>query len=110
MKPWAKYQFSGQFSLKLGKQILSYDNERLLGTLDWMMQGRSFETLKGIYTLSPNSKIEAAITYNNDDNDTNDLSEKEIYSISEGGEITKSLQVLHYQFTGNNKFYSQPSL
>lgn len=101
---WAKYQFSDQFSLKLGKQILSYDNERLLGTLDWMMQGRSFETLKGIYTLSPNSKIEAAITYNNDDNDTNDLSEKEIYSISEGGEITKSLQVLHYQFTGNNKF------
>lgn len=101
---WAKYQFSDHFALKLGKQILSYDNERLLGTLDWMMQGRSFEALKGTYTINPNSKIEAAITYNNDDNDANDLPEKEIYSISEGGEITKSLQVMHYQYTGNNKF------
>lgn len=35
----------------------------------------------------------------------NDLPEKEIYSIAEGGEITKSLQILHYQYTGNNNFH-----
>lgn len=101
---WAKYQVSDKFALKLGRQILSYDNERLIGTLDWMMQGRSFDALKGTFTLSPNSKLETVVTYNNDDNDFNDLPDKEIYSIEEAGEITKSLQIIHYQYTGKNKF------
>lgn len=101
---WAKYQFSDKFAMKLGRQIISYDNERLIGTLDWMMQGRSFDALKAIFIINPNSKIEAVITYNNDDNDANDLPEKEIYSISEGGEINKSMQIIHYQFAGKNKF------
>ncbi|MBD3906337.1 alginate export family protein [Chryseobacterium sp. Ch-15] len=101
---WAKYQVSEKFSLKLGRQILSYDNERLIGTLDWMMQGRSFDALKGIYKLSPNSKLETVVTYNNDDNDLNDFPDKVIYTISEAGEITKSLQVIHYQHIGKKNF------
>lgn len=101
---WAEYQFSDKFAMKLGRQIISYDNERLIGTLDWMMQGRSFDALKAIFIINSNSKIEAVITYNNDDNDANDLPEKEIYSISEGGEINKSMQIIHYQFAGKNKF------
>ncbi|WP_404986319.1 alginate export family protein [Chryseobacterium sp. M5] len=101
---WANYQFSDKFAVKLGRQILSYDNERLIGTLDWAMQGRSFDALKGVFKLSPNSKLETVITYNNDDNDANDLPYKEIYQITEAGEITKSLQIIHYQYTGKNKF------
>ncbi|CAD0224611.1 alginate export family protein [Chryseobacterium sp. JV274] len=101
---WVKYPFSEKFAIKLGRQTLAYDNERLIGALDWAMQGRSFDALKGIYTLNPNSKIEAVVTYNNDDNDTNDLPDKEIYSMADGGEITKSLQIIHYQFSGRNKF------
>jgi len=101
---WAKYQVSEKFSLKLGRQILSYDNERLIGTLDWMMQGRSFDALKGIYKLSLNSKLETVVTYNNDDNDLNDFPDKEIYTISEAGEITKSLQIIHYQYIGKKNF------
>lgn len=68
------------------------------------MQGRSFDALKGIYKFNPNSKLEAVVTYNNDDNDLNDLPEKEIYSIAEAGEITKSLQIIHYDYSGKNKF------
>lgn len=101
---WAKYHFSDKFALKLGRQILSYDNERLIGALDWAMQGRSFDAVKSIYRINPKNKIEAVITYNNDDNDTNDLPEKEIYSIADGGEITKSFQIIHYQYTGNKNF------
>lgn len=101
---WANYRFSDKFAIKLGRQILSYDNERLVGALDWAMQGRSFDALKGVYKISPGSKIETVLTYNNDDIDTNDLPEKEIYSIAEGAEITKSLQIVHYQYTGKNKF------
>lgn len=101
---WANYQFSDKFALKLGRQILSYDNERLIGTLDWAMQGRSFDALKGVFKFNKNSKLETVVTYNNDDNDVNDLPDKEIYNISEAGEITKSLQIVHYQYSGKNKF------
>lgn len=101
---WAKYHFSEKIGVKIGRQILSYDNERLIGTLDWAMQGRSFDALKGIFQLNQNSKIEAVVTYNNDDNDANDLPYTEIYTISEAGEITKSLQIIHYQFTKKEKF------
>lgn len=67
------------------------------------MQGRSFDALKGIFKLTPSSKLETVITYNNDDNDANDLPDKEVYNITEAGEITKSLQIIHYQYTGKNK-------
>ena len=101
---WAKYQISERLGLKLGRQILAYDNERLIGTLDWAMQGRSFDALKAVYKFNPNSKLETVVTYNNDDNDLNDLPEKEIYSIAEAGEIAKSLQIIHYDFS-KNKFH-----
>ncbi|WP_435524487.1 hypothetical protein [Chryseobacterium indoltheticum] len=48
--------------------------------------------------------VESVVTYNNDDNDTNDIPEKEIYGISESGEITKSLQLIHYQLEKENQF------
>lgn len=36
---WTKYKFNQNTALKLGRQILSYDNQRILGTLDWAQQG-----------------------------------------------------------------------
>lgn len=101
---WAKYQFSPKIGVKIGRQMLSYDDERLIGGLDWSMQGRSFDAAKGVFKLNKNSKLEAVVTYNNDDNDANDLSGKEIYDILDGGEKTKSLQILHYQYQNDNKF------
>lgn len=101
---WAKYQISSKVGVKLGRQILSYDDQRLIGPLDWSMQGRSFDAVKGIFNLNKNSKLEAVVTYNNDDNDANDSKEREIYGIAESEEITKSLQVLHYQYSNSNQF------
>ncbi|QDP84319.1 hypothetical protein FNJ88_01645 [Chryseobacterium sp. SNU WT5] len=95
---WAKYQFTKNTGLKVGRQILSYDDERLIGALDWQMQGRSFDAAKGIFRFNPQSKLEAVVTYNNDDNDANDLPDREFYSIMDGGERTKSMQILHYQY------------
>lgn len=37
---WFQYQMSEQWALKMGRQVLSYDNQRILGGLDWAMQGR----------------------------------------------------------------------
>jgi hypothetical protein len=37
---WAQYYFTPKWSLKLGRQMLSYDNQRFLGGLEWAQQGR----------------------------------------------------------------------
>lgn len=101
---WAKYHFTPKIALKIGRQMLSYDDERLIGGLDWAMQGRSFDAAKGIFIFNKNSKLETVITYNNDDNDANDTPEKEIFDITDSGEKTKSLQILHYQYQNDKKF------
>jgi hypothetical protein len=40
---WAEYGFTDKWSTKLGRQVISYDNQRILGGLDWANQGRSFD-------------------------------------------------------------------
>lgn len=40
---YAEYKFAEKWSTKLGRQALSYDNQRIIGGLDWATQGRSFD-------------------------------------------------------------------
>jgi len=40
---WAEYSFTDKWSTKIGRQSLSYDNQRIIGGLDWANQGRSFD-------------------------------------------------------------------
>ncbi|MFL9829490.1 alginate export family protein [Flavobacterium sp. ST-87] len=40
---WAQYSFTDKWSTKVGRQMLSYDNQRIIGGLDWANQGRSFD-------------------------------------------------------------------
>ena len=40
---WAQYSFTDKWSTKVGRQVLSYDNQRIIGGLDWATQGRSFD-------------------------------------------------------------------
>ncbi|WP_281298199.1 alginate export family protein [Flavobacterium limnophilum] len=40
---WAEYNLTEKWSAKLGRQPLSYDNQRVMGGLDWANQGRSFD-------------------------------------------------------------------
>ena len=40
---WAQVYFSKDWNLKLGRQILSYDDERILGALDWNNAGRKHD-------------------------------------------------------------------
>lgn len=43
---WGQLRFGEGFFAKLGRQILSYDDERLFGALDWNVAGRSHDALK----------------------------------------------------------------
>lgn len=40
---WAKYNFNDNWSTRLGRQVLSYDNERIMGGIDWLQQGQSHD-------------------------------------------------------------------
>ena len=43
---WAKLRFGHGLFAKLGRQPLSYDDERIFGALDWNMAGRYHDALK----------------------------------------------------------------
>ncbi|BDD11426.1 hypothetical protein FUAX_38580 (plasmid) [Fulvitalea axinellae] len=42
---WAEYAFNDKFAFKIGRQALSYDDQRVLGGLDWAQQGRWHDAL-----------------------------------------------------------------
>lgn len=43
---WAKLDFGAGFFTQLGRQTLSYDDERILGGLDWNVAGRYHDAMK----------------------------------------------------------------
>lgn len=43
---WAQYFFSSNWDIKAGRQVLSYDDERILGALDWNNAARKHDALK----------------------------------------------------------------
>ena len=40
---WAQYFFTPKFSLKAGRQEVIYDDERIFGSVNWTLQGRSHD-------------------------------------------------------------------
>lgn len=46
---WGQYWFCPKFSLKAGRQEISYDDERLFGPTNWGQQGRHHDALLGIF-------------------------------------------------------------
>ena len=58
---WASLFLSPQFSLKLGRQEISYDDERIFGSVGWAQQARSHDALLAI--LNPNDKHQLEIGF-----------------------------------------------
>ncbi|NLR90353.1 alginate export family protein [Flammeovirga agarivorans] len=46
---WAQYNFNEKIGVKVGRQIISYDNQRFLGGLEWAQQGRRHDAALFIY-------------------------------------------------------------
>ncbi len=42
---WASYEFYENWTAKLGRQTLVYDNQRIFGGIDWAQQGQSHDAL-----------------------------------------------------------------
>ncbi|WP_026969118.1 alginate export family protein [Algoriphagus terrigena] len=59
---WLSYAFTENWSMKLGRQTLSYDDQRILGEVDWTMQGRFHDA--AMLTFAKNGfKTDLAVAY-----------------------------------------------
>lgn len=97
---WAKYIFrdtgSSSTYIKLGRQVLSYDDERLLGANDWSTTGSSHDALKLAYE-SDNNKLHVVLALNqNEERSTNDY-----YDNTAG---YKNMQMLWYHNESSRNF------
>lgn len=60
---WAKLNFNPEWSIKIGRQLLSYDDQRILGTLDWNNAGRKHDA--ALLAFEKNKfKANAAFAFN----------------------------------------------
>ncbi|MDW7691510.1 alginate export family protein [Flammeovirgaceae bacterium SG7u.111] len=62
---WAEYLFTPEFSLKVGRQALSYDDQRILGGLDWHQAGRWHDLALFKYEKGE-TKLHAGLAYSQD--------------------------------------------
>jgi len=49
---WAQYNFNEKWSTRLGRQVISYDNQRILGEADWAPQAQSHDAVSVTYKNS----------------------------------------------------------
>lgn len=64
---WGQYAFNSLFSLKVGRQIISYDNQRILGGLEWAQQGRRHDAALLLYENDETkAKLHFGAAYNQD--------------------------------------------
>jgi hypothetical protein len=61
---YGEYRIDKKWAMKIGRQTLSYDNERFLGGLDWAQQGRSHDIAKFTYKDSLGFAMDAGVGFN----------------------------------------------
>lgn len=93
---WAKIYKNGYF-LQFGRQQLTYDDDRILGTLDWNQAGRFHDALKTGYE-NPHNKIHLILAYNQH---AQRLNTGTYYA---GGQPYKSMQTAWYQYDTKENF------
>jgi hypothetical protein len=61
---WAEPHFSDKFSVRVGRQVIQYDNQRLFAENDWRTQGQSHDAIRFIYNNKINFTTELTGAYN----------------------------------------------
>lgn len=60
------YSVSPKFSLSLGRQVLSYDNQRIFGEVDWAQQGQSHDAVLLSWIPKENQRMDLGFALNSD--------------------------------------------
>lgn len=90
---WAKLESKDGFFAQLGRQTLSYDDERILGGLDWNVAGRYHDALKLGYQNAQN-QLHLILAFNQNDEKTNGGT----YYNAAIAQPYKSMQTLWYHY------------
>ncbi len=92
---WAEYSFTEKWSSRIGRQSLSYDNQRIIGGLDWANQGRSFDAALVKYK-GKNSQLDLGFALNAD-------SEAKVATVTPySTDVFKDMQYAWYHTTAKN--------
>lgn len=59
---WAEYLFTKQFSMKIGRQELNYDDARIFGNVDWAQQARSHDLI--LFKYEKDFKLHLGAAFN----------------------------------------------
>ncbi|MDV7186003.1 alginate export family protein [Lutibacter sp. TH_r2] len=70
---WAEALLSENFSLKLGRQEIIYDDSRIFGNVGWAQQGRSHDAMLAKFKISENSKLDLGFALNSDSESNTDV-------------------------------------
>lgn len=92
---WAKLDFGAGFFAQLGRQTLSYDDERILGGLDWNVAGRYHDALKLGYERNAH-KLHFILAFNQNREKT-----KGGTYYYDGAQPYKNMQTLWYHYTAD---------
>jgi hypothetical protein len=91
---WAELQLGSGWSTKLGRQVLSYDDQRILGGLDWAQQARNHDA--GLIKYKKDKfALDLAIAFNQDySHPTGFISQGNTYNTT-GFFSYKTMQMAH---------------
>lgn len=89
---WARYHMTQKLSVKFGRQIISYDNQRMFGGLEWAMQGLRHDAALFMYEDSLGLKIHAGLAYNQNP--------------TTAGEPVRLTGTYYPPFTGNGPYHA----
>lgn len=91
---WAEAVLDEQWSLKLGRQEIVYDDHRIFGNVGWAQQARSHDALLVNYNFSNNSGIDLGLALN--------ANAESLFKTDYTVNNYKSFQFLRYGTTLNN--------
>ncbi|MBQ4821082.1 alginate export family protein [Aquimarina sp. MMG016] len=100
---WVQLKLSESWATKVGRQTLSYDDQRILGGLDWAMQGR-FHDAALIKYAKGKSKLDVGFSFSQNSGSANPANEfGNVFDVT-GFFTYKALEFAHYNiaFTENN--------
>ena len=60
---WVQYNFTEKWSARLGRQVISYDNQRIFGEVDWAQQAQSHDAVTATFKRNK-SHLDLGFAYN----------------------------------------------
>jgi hypothetical protein len=85
---WGEVRISDLLSLKVGRQEVSYDDERIFGAVGWAQQARSHDAALIKFSFNDDHKMEVGLGYN--------AMRESLYRVDYTNRNYKAIQWIHY--------------